>query len=89
MPHYRIRVEGKVQGVFFRANTQRQATELGILGWVKNEVDGSVTISAQGKQEGLNQLIDWCRRGPDYARVTKVEFKALATEDFNSFRIVR
>lgn len=89
MPHYRIRVEGKVQGVFFRANTQRQAFELGLFGWVKNETDGSVTISAQGKEEGLNQLIDWCRRGPDYAKVTKVEFKELDTEDFESFSIVR
>lgn len=89
MPHYRIRVEGKVQGVFFRATTLREAAALGITGWVKNQADGSVLIAAQGSVEKLQDLLNWCKRGSEHARVSKVEFEELDSTDFSSFDIVR
>lgn len=88
MKNYRIRVYGKVQGVFFRANVLRVATDLGISGWVKNEAGGSVQISAEGQEEQLQQLLSWCEKGPAYARVSKVDFLENELGYFKSFRII-
>ncbi len=89
MKHYRIRVHGKVQGVFYRANTLRVATDLEIFGWVKNEPDGTVLISAEGMPDSLDQLVDWCKQGPDYAEVTRVDYREMDPMNFESFKIVR
>jgi len=86
--NYRIRVYGKVQGVFFRANAVRVATDLGITGWVKNEVDGSVQITAEGQEEQMQQLLSWCEKGPAYASVNRVDFSENDLENFKSFRII-
>lgn len=67
------RVYGRVQGVYFRASTQRQATALGVVGWVRNRSDGSVELVAEGKPEQLSALLDWCHKGPPMARVDRVE----------------
>lgn len=72
MKHYTIVVTGKVQGVFFRANTKEQAQKLGLCGWVQNEADGSVRIEAEGEEADLQQLVDWCKRGPRLAQVADV-----------------
>ena len=89
MKHYSIRVHGKVQGVFYRANTLRVATSLGLNGWVKNEPDGTVLISAEGDSEALDQLVDWCQQGPEYAHVSSVHCQEMKIMNFDSFRIVR
>ena len=89
MKHYRIRVHGKVQGVFYRANTLRVATGLGIVGWVKNEPDGTVLISAEGDSQSLDQLLGWCKQGPEYAHVRSVDCHEMKIMNFESFRIVR
>ena len=89
MKHYRIQVIGRVQGVFFRANTLRVATELGINGWVKNKIDGSVVISAQGEENQLTKLLEWCHQGPVTARVSKVNYQQIELESFESFEILR
>lgn len=67
-----IHVVGKVQGVYFRANTAKKAQALNLQGWVKNLNDGSVQIWAQGDSEAVEQLIQWCHRGPILAKVSKV-----------------
>jgi len=89
MKHYDIKVYGKVQGVFYRANTVRTANELGVLGWVKNSEDGSVLISAEGGEQQLQQLVKWCRQGPNYAHVEKVSFTEGPLQNFKGFRIIR
>jgi len=89
MKHYHIRVHGRVQGVFYRANTLRLAMELGLTGWVKNEPDGSVFISAEGLPQSLDRLIEWCEHGPEYARVSRVDYHETKLMNFNSFRIIR
>jgi acylphosphatase len=75
MAHARIHcfVSGRVQGVSYRAYTQREATQLGLTGWVRNCPDGRVELVAEGEPEALQQLILWCHQGPPAARVTHVD----------------
>jgi acylphosphatase len=68
----RVVVEGRVQGVFFRHHTQEMAYKLGVNGWVKNRRDGSVEALFEGDKKNVDQIIQWCRRGPSEARVMDV-----------------
>jgi acylphosphatase len=85
----RFIIEGRVQGVWFRDSTRREARALGIKGWVKNRPDGCVEVLGEGPEEKVNQLIAWCRHGPPYAEVFRVE-KTVEDwkEEFDSFDIV-
>jgi acylphosphatase len=65
----RGRVEGRVQGVAFRASMQRQALRCGVTGWVRNRADGAVEFLVQGDADAVRQLLDWARRGPPGASV--------------------
>ena len=66
-------VRGRVQGVYYRATTQKKAIELGLVGWVRNRADGTVEVVAEGDREALEKLIEWCRVGPEGAHVTYVD----------------
>ena len=66
-------VHGNVQGVGFRYFTQRNASRLGIVGWVKNRYDGTVEIRAEGSKAALQQLVSRVQEGPSHAHVTKVD----------------
>jgi acylphosphatase len=68
----RVIVEGRVQGVFFRHHTQAAAIRLGVNGWVKNRRDGHVEAVFEGDRERVDQIIQWCHRGPSEARVKNV-----------------
>lgn len=83
----RILVYGVVQGVFFRAATQRIALELGLHGWVKNVEDGSVSLFAEGSQEALEALQRWVSVGPTGARVHKWSVSTVPNEGYESFTI--
>ncbi|MEM7106607.1 MAG: acylphosphatase [Bacteroidota bacterium] len=85
MKHYNISVFGKVQGVFYRASTKTKALELGIKGFVKNQSDGSVYIEAEGNEERLKQLVEWCNRGPSNAVVTQVKVAEAEAVGFDKF----
>jgi len=87
MKHYNIRIQGKVQGVFYRASTQDKAKELGLNGWVRNEPDGSVYAEAEGERDKLDQFIDWCKQGPARANVENVYFEVGEVVGFESFTI--
>lgn len=65
-------VSGRVQGVFFRAETRDRARSLGLGGWVRNNRDGSVEAVFEGDQERVESMVDWCRRGPAHAEVENV-----------------
>lgn len=67
------RVTGRVQGVFFRASTQREAQKLGVTGHAHNLADGSVEVFACGESAAVQQLKEWLWQGPPAARVTAVE----------------
>jgi acylphosphatase len=68
----RVRVEGRVQGVFFRNEAQGRARTRGVAGWVRNDPDGSVEALFEGPREAVESLVDWCRRGPRGAQVDDV-----------------
>lgn len=69
----RIVVYGRVQGVFFRMETQREAVRCEVAGWVKNRRDGTVEALLQGPKDNVAALVAWCHHGPPRARVDKVE----------------
>jgi acylphosphatase len=69
---WRLMVEGEVQGVGYRAATQRRASELALSGWVRNRPDGSVELEAEGGLLALHDLRLWCEKGPPQARVRRV-----------------
>ena len=87
MIRYKIKVKGKVQGVFYRASTQAKAKELGLSGWVKNADDGSVLIEAEGEDQKLQKLLEWCRQGPGAAVVNDVEYEEIEPHGKNGFEI--
>jgi acylphosphatase len=76
----RVRVTGVVQGVSYRASTQAEARDLGVVGWVKNEPDGAVLLEAQGAPAAVDALIAWCRQGPAFAEVDAVDVTPIAVE---------
>ena len=59
-----ILISGRVQGVFFRAETRRAASALGVKGWVRNLPGGDVEVVAEGRKPELDRLIEFCRKGP-------------------------
>lgn len=72
MKRVRIKVLGKVQGVFYRRCTQDKARKLGLTGYVANLEDGSVEVLAQGGDAKVTELIEWCREGSPSAAVEQV-----------------
>lgn len=68
-------VTGRVQGVGFRYTTQRRGQELGLVGWVRNQPDGSVETWAQGPEDALNRFVVFLEQGPPAARVASVELQ--------------
>ena len=69
----RVRIYGRVQGVWFRAWTAREAAQLGLDGWVRNRADGSVEAVFQGSRTAVAAMIERCGHGPPAARVDRIE----------------
>ena len=84
-----IIVKGKMQGVNFRYHTRRQAQKLGLYGTVENLPDGRVMLRAEGKPGDLEVLVDWCRVGPDSARVEEIDVSECLVRGFKEFSILR
>ncbi len=68
-----IIVSGVVQGVYYRHSTKVKADELGLTGYVRNLIDGSVEVVAEGEEENVERLIEWCKQGPRGARVDHID----------------
>lgn len=79
---------GRVQGVFFRANTESKARELGLAGWVKNLPNGTVESVFEGPRDTVEEIIDWCKTSQPHARVTdaKVDWEDYKGE-LSSFEV--
>ncbi len=71
--HLNVTIYGHVQGVGFRYSAQRQAQKLNIMGFARNESDGSIYIEAEGGEAELNKFLKWCGKGPWSAKVEKAE----------------
>jgi acylphosphatase len=80
-------VTGKVQGVFFRANTRDTARERGVDGWVKNLDDGRVEAVFEGDEETVEAMVEWCHTGSPQARVEGVEAEYGEPEGIDGFEI--
>ena len=88
MKHIHLYISGKVQGVFFRAETQRAAVGFNLTGWVRNMVDGRVEACFEGKDENIDKMIEWCHIGPPAARVEEVlTDEEPYTDEFHDFSI--
>jgi acylphosphatase len=83
----RVRISGDVQGVGFRAWTERRAVALGLSGWVSNQDDGDVEAVFSGPPEIVEAMLAACREGPRHARVTNVEVVSEGEADLRSFTI--
>jgi acylphosphatase len=68
-------VSGRVQGVNFRRYTQQTAQGLGVSGWVRNLPDGSVEGCFEGEKSAVDALVAWCKEGPSFARVDRLELR--------------
>jgi len=87
--HFNIKVTGKVQGVFFRDSTKKMANIPSLQGFVKNQPDGTVYIEAEGDNDMLVRLIQWCHHGPELANVTNVSVTDGPVVGYQGFEIRR
>jgi acylphosphatase len=80
----RLVARGRVQGVWFREGMRQEAARLGITGWVRNRMDGSVEAVIQGTPAAVDAMIAWAKRGPEAAHVARLEVTD-ATGDYATF----
>ena len=82
-----ITITGRVQGVGFRFSAVNKAHQLGLKGFVKNKMDGTVYIEAEGEPQQLNEMVNWCWQGPSSARVDEVTKQEIPVRDYNRFGV--
>ncbi|HEY0952072.1 acylphosphatase [Nocardioides sp.] len=82
-----VTVTGRVQGVSFRYAAEREATRLGVTGWVRNEPDGSVAAHAEGDPGAVDAFVRWCHDGPPMAYVERVDVQEAEDQGSTSFRV--
>jgi acylphosphatase len=81
-------ISGRVQGVFFRVETQRAVENFGVTGWVRNKSNGTVEAVFEGRQQDVEAALNWCGQGPRMARVDEVDIDWQDyTGEFTSFDI--
>ena len=83
----RVFISGLVQDVWFRATTAKHAVRAGVHGWVRNLADGRVEAVLEGSADAVNEMIDFCSRGPEMARVDQIEVVEENPENLDSFQI--
>ena len=83
----RIVARGRVQGVFYRDSTRREAMRLGAAGWVRNRADGSVEAHAEGSPEAVAALVRWAREGPRHADVDELDVDEVDPQGCEGFEI--
>lgn len=86
-PCIHARVSGKVQGVYYRANTQKKAARLNLTGWVRNCENGDVELVACGEQTNIDKLVKWLWKGPLLARVKNVDVSDAENPNCHEFEV--
>ena len=82
-----VTVHGRVQGVFFRDSCRREADILGVRGWVANRPDGSVEAVFEGDAGAVDEIVAWCRQGPEQAGVSRVDVESEEPEGIAGFEV--
>lgn len=85
---YRIIVSGRVQGVSFRQFCEKNARELGVRGWVRNESNGNVMLEVEGKKESVGIFLNCLRKGPESSIVKNILAEKIPLKNFHSFKII-
>lgn len=89
MKAYEVRVNGRVQGVFYRSTARREAERLGLAGWIMNLSDGSVQLWIQGEPDALAQMLAWCKVGPPGAEIGWLDVQDAVPDARQSGFVVR
>jgi acylphosphatase len=89
MPTVHLLIKGKVQGVFYRASAREVALTLDLKGWIKNTREGHVEAIVSGSEKALQQFIEWCKMGPDKAKVISINTTSIKEEKFDEFKVIR
>jgi acylphosphatase len=81
-------ISGRVQGVFYRMETQGAAGRIGVNGWVRNLPDGTVEAVFEGEKDRVTSMLNWCQKGPPNSRVdqVKVDWQDYSGE-FSDFKV--
>ena len=83
-----VLITGRVQGVWFRASTKQKADQLGLRGWVRNTREGHVEAVFEGEEKIVNEMLEWCKKGPPLARVDDVKIrKETSSNEFVDFSV--
>lgn len=85
---YRVRVTGRVQGVWYRETCRRRAVAVDVAGWVRNNADGTVEAVIEGEPPSLVQLLAWMRSGPRRAVVTDVDVREEPPQGEQGFSVM-
>ncbi len=84
-----LKIFGRVQGVYFRQSAKIEADKLGLVGWVRNDPDGTVETLAVGPKKDLEKFIKWCKNGPESAKVENISVKwGEENQELASFDII-
>jgi len=84
-----VRIEGRVQGVSFRAKTAERARSFGVCGWVRNLPEGSVEAHFEGQKEAVEALLKWCEIGSPRAKVDALTWSEIDPEHIIHFEVRR
>lgn len=85
--HFNIKIQGLVQGVFFRQTAKEIADNLSLKGFCRNESGGRVYCEAEGEEENLERFLEWCQQGPPLAKVEKTSIKEDKMKNFKDFTV--
>ncbi len=88
MKRVHVFISGKVQGVFFRSNIKERANKLNLKGFVKNLPNEKVEAVFEGKEENINEILKFCKKGPSGAKIKDIKIKEeKVSNKFNSFEV--
>lgn len=83
-----VKITGRVQGVWFRQSTKQTASACGVTGWARNCPDGSVEAVLEGEKAQVEQVLTWCKQGPQQAQVDAVQVDwGDASGEFSDFEV--
>ena len=83
----RVVASGRVQGVFFRDSTRREASRLRVRGWARNNADGTVEAVFEGEEQAVDRLVAFVRAGPGHAEVTRADVTEEEPEGLEGFSV--